>query len=137
MGQCHSWSVTELGVGGANPDVSDPQPSAASRIHFHRTAFAQVCLWNKPEDHGLQWVPDRSMHQEEASHSGETISTHCTARDVSVEAHSSVTCEKTPTAVVAGFSARTRVALETQASGTSATRTAVESGWGITCRPQL
>ena len=57
--------MTKLGVGGANPDVSDPQPSAASRIRFCRTTFSQVCLWDKPEDYDLELVLDRLMHQEE------------------------------------------------------------------------
>ena len=55
--------------GAANPDMSDPRPGAASRIQFCRTPLSPVCLWDKPKDHYLNFVSDRSMHEEEASHS--------------------------------------------------------------------
>lgn len=46
--------------------MSDPGPSAASRIQFCRTAFSQVHLGDKREDYALEFVSDRSMHEEEA-----------------------------------------------------------------------
>lgn len=53
--------------------MSDPKPSAASRIQFYRTTFFQVHLRDKPEDHDLEFVSDRLMHEEEASHSGKLL----------------------------------------------------------------
>lgn len=49
------------------PDTSDSK-SSPSGIQQCRIAFLQDCLWDKPEDDKLDFVSDRLMHEEEASH---------------------------------------------------------------------
>lgn len=95
--------ASHLGREGTHPGVSDAQPSAAPRIQFCRTAFPEVRLWDNPEDYspGWFWTDDpEPMHPEEASAFWKMTSTPCEARDPNVTSHSTVTREKTATAVV-------------------------------------